>query len=201
MDIKQIRLPKDMHSFPIGKYQKVCEAFVKHTGADGMIEDEVLLAIDVVMAISGEPKALVASAPLVDLLDVCEHISRVIADYEPAGEPSREVEVNGSTYVLTGGADNWNGSQYLDIKTNAPDMQNDWSKIAACMYVKKGQKYGEVDDNKKPLEPMSERADIFKDHFPASAYQDGDFSNFFLKNLKKKKDSSSRKNSKIEKKR
>lgn len=143
--------------------------------------DSVEQIVNVVSAVSGITKSQIKSVNYQKVLDMFNHILKVIASYK-ASKPKKEITIKGVTYEFKGKTENWNAAQWIDANMYRDTWKTDLHKTAAIIYVEKGTVYGE-EKNKKTIHPMAQRAEIFNKHFPSSLYLD--IEGFFLQKLNK----------------
>jgi len=87
--------------------------------------------------------------------------------------PPKEIKIQGNTYELidyVGGK--VQGGWFVDVDCMAKDFKINPSLIPALNYVEKGKRYAETDDEGNIINSVKERAEIFKDHFPADVFVD-----------------------------
>jgi hypothetical protein len=97
-----------------------------------------------------------------DVNKAFDHLLTCINNYTPK-EPPREVEVNGTTYVLID-IDKQKARWLIDFEASQEDFESKPERMAALCYVEKGKQYGEV--------PLVEREKILREHCPAFVYLD-----------------------------
>jgi hypothetical protein len=97
--------------------------------------------------------------------------------------PPLELTINGKVYErILSEKGKTNGGWYIDVKTYAEEFKERPELIPALNYIEKGMQYSQTDKKGHTLNPTSERAEIFKEHFPANVFID--LSTFFLEILK-----------------
>lgn len=70
------------------------------------------------------------------------------------------------------------GGWFVDVNCMFKDFKSNPALIVALNYVERGKRYAEQDENGFIINSVKDRADIFKDHFPADVFIDT--STFFL---------------------
>lgn len=169
--MKQIKveIPKSLNDLPLGKFQELSKIMTRFKERDADIEDMV----DIVACYTGIEKKEVLNSAGKTIIDIAGALIKLISSYERK-KPPRNLTILGVKYEMAGGRKEWSGGQYVDVKTNVGDIEDNWGIVAALMYVPEGEDYNDS--------IMSDRANLFHEHFPTQVYLD--VSAFFLPNSK-----------------
>ncbi len=73
------------------------------------------------------------------------------------------------------------GGWYIDVKANGDAFVEEPELVPAFCYIEKGKRYSQKDKDGNIINPLRDRAKIFRDYFPADVFLD--LNAFFLTRL------------------
>jgi hypothetical protein len=103
----------------------------------------------------------------VDIIGIYKEILLSVYKVQALKELPKEVEILGQQYYLANPATqpiSWLIDSNALVTEDKPEMK------VAFMYLEKGKKYGQVDENKNIINSVYVRAAIFKENFPINIY-------------------------------
>jgi hypothetical protein len=176
----QIKLPKEINELR----QRHLEAMAKVDLETITIADRAYLC----SSFTGIDIKTIKRMAFDDVMAILEHYFILIGYYKSKELP-KELEVDGLKYCLIPEAGKMPTDWHIDM--TAFDMA-DPATIAAFYYIEKGLEYCQKDKNSNILNPIKQRADIFRAHLPANILIDLRF--FLQKKLENFKKNCTEKN-------
>jgi hypothetical protein len=126
------------------------------------IQDIVKFLTHVTNATENELKKVMLN----DLKVLLNHVVKIFSDFKPS-KPKEKITIDGKVYELVDPSKVGIG-WHIDVSNS--DFKKDPSRLAALMYIEKGTKYGELDENLNMVYSNQERAKIFEQHLPLPDY-------------------------------
>ncbi len=168
-----VSVPKSLKDMPLGMFGEIRKII-----QDESIQTESKV-LQVVAIASRTPISKVSQMNWKGLAKIYSYLIDILMSYKEQ-KLEKEIEVDGRMYVFFEKAENWNAANFIDIKVNAHRFDNEPHIAAALCYVEKGMTYGQ-EENGRTINPLTARAEIFKDHFSTQDYFN--MNAFFLRKL------------------
>jgi len=173
----KLKIRKNFNDYVLKEWASVMEILQEYKQED-INNIHVADKVRVIALFSDKTETELRQVELKDINKVFASCLEVFASHVKHVPPLK-LKINGKTYDrILSEKGKTNGGWYIDVKTYAEQFKERPELIAALNYVEEGMQYSETDKHGQVLNPTSERAEIFKEHFPAHVFID--LSTFFL---------------------
>lgn len=125
------------------------------------------LKVDTISKVSGVPRVRVYQTHIPHIDEMFTKIITDISQMQVTGDPLKEIELDGHTFVLIDPEKAPAGWHADCAKSNFVD---DPVRLACICYIPKGTFYGEVDRHDNLIHPIRDRYELFEKEFPLEAY-------------------------------
>ena len=185
----RLAIPSSLSGFTIHQVKRITDLISEHKLTKESNSISVELMHEFVSACSGVRIDDLLEAKQSDIKKVFNVAVGAFTTYEKK-DPPKTIEIQGKTYHLMDLQDQ-KGGWYVDVKVMAEDFKSQPELLPALNYIeeeeykrwlffkgKRPMKYSQKDENGKTINPITERAEIFREHFPGDVFLD--LSGFFF---------------------
>lgn len=166
----KINIPKSLEDLKI----KHLELFNYITGLD-LENIGIENKIKIISLYSGVKEDRLKMVNLESLNKLHSKIAKIIGSYKPQEIPL-SITYNNKEYTLRDSFNKLPTGWFIDVSVS--DLAKEPEKMIAFCYIEKGMDYAQQDKHKNILNPLSERANVFKDNMPLPLYMS--IAGFFL---------------------
>lgn len=153
---------EDCNIVQISKFISITQEY-KIKGAEDLMRNFPAI-VQIVHIFSGLETHKINMLPVTMVNDFFLHILKMVS-IERNEQPPEEITIKGKTYVYHLDFKKISTGQIIDIKM-LENPHKEPGKLMAILYVEKGMRYHQTNEQGHVLNPTDERAKIFNEHFP-----------------------------------
>jgi hypothetical protein len=151
---------------------------IKHLKVFDILKEEeitIMKKIELVSIYTGIDKDKLRLVKVDDLINTFDKIVKVLAKYKQKEIPL-VITIEGKEFELVQNFVKLPVGWFID--SSSVDFEENPELMPAFCYIEKGMGYAEKDKHQNLLNPLKDRAELFKKHLPLTAFLD--LSGFFL---------------------